>query len=581
MHLADFTDVKVDNLIQLLQQQATRYPQRDAFIFLKDGETEAGKLTYPALEKRARAIAAQLQRLNMAGKSALMLYPPGLEFIEAFWGCLYAGVVAVPAFPPKRNQKLARLEAMATDAQATLALTTTSVLDNIQQYWGEASLVKNLQWVATNDIADDLESRWVEPDVSTETLAFLQYTSGSTGSPKGVMVSHGNLLHNGSVLKRCFENTSESIGVNWLPHYHDMGLIGGIIQPLYLGMQMTLLPPITFLQKPVRWLRAISKYRATTTGGPNFAYDWCVKRIQPEQLEGLDLSCWKIATNGAEPIREKSLAQFEQMLALYGFRRQMFYPCYGMAETTLLISGGVPSADPVIRQLDRRAFEKEARVVIADEMAEVREFVGCGQNLLTKIAIANPKTKTRCTPNEVGEIWVSGKSVAMGYWQRPALTQDMFHAYFADTGEGPFFRTGDLGFLLEGELFVTGRLKDVMIIRGANYYPQDIEYTVENSHAALRSGSGAAFTVNCKNEEQLVIVQEVARSYLRKLDADAVVGDIVEAITAEHQLKTHAVVLVKPGSIPKTSSGKIQRYACREGFLDSSLQVVHPQRLSV
>lgn len=581
MHLADFTDVKVDNLIQLLQQQATRYPKRDAFIFLKDGETEAGKLTYPALEKRARAIAAQLQRLNMAGKSALMLYPPGLEFIEAFWGCLYAGVVAVPAFPPKRNQKLARLEAMATDAQATLALTTTSVLSNIQQYWGEDPLVKNLQWVATNDIADDLESRWVEPDVSTETLAFLQYTSGSTGRPKGVMVSHGNLLHNGSVLKHCFENTSDSIGVNWLPHYHDMGLIGGIIQPLYLGMQMTLLPPITFLQKPVRWLRAISKYRATTTGGPNFAYDWCVKRIQPEQLAGLDLSCWKIATNGAEPIRERSLAQFEQMLAPYGFRRRMFYPCYGMAETTLLISGGVPSADPVIRQLDRRAFEKETRVVLADEMAEAREFVGCGQNLLTEIAIAHPETKTRCTHDEVGEIWVSGKSVAMGYWQRPELTQEMFHAYFSDTGEGSFFRTGDLGFLLEGELFVTGRLKDVMIIRGANYYPQDIEYTVENSHAALRSGSGAAFTVNYKGEEQLVIVQEVARSYLRKLDADAVVGDIVEALTAEHQLKTHAVVLVKPGSIPKTSSGKIQRYACREGFLDSSLQVVHPQRLPV
>lgn len=562
------------NLVTLLQQRALERPTETVYIFLQDGETETERFTYQVLDQKAKVIAAHLQSLQMSGERALMLYPPGLDFVAAFFGCLYAGVVAVPAYPPKRNQKISRLEAIASDAQAKITLTTTPVLKNIQQHWGENPLQTQMQWTTTDEISTGRETTWTCPTIQPDTLAFLQYTSGSTGNPKGVMVSHGNLMHNGEVLKRCFEDTADSVSVNWLPHYHDMGLMGGIIHPVYVGLKMVLMPPIAFLQKPVRWLKAISKYRVTTTGGPNFTYDWCVKRIKPESLTGLDLSCWKVTTNGAEPIRKKSLDRFEALLAPYGFRRSVFYPSYGMAEATLLIAGGPIQAEPVICQLDRRAFDRDQRVVVASPTVESREFVGSGQNLLTELAIANPKTLTRCAENEVGEIWIAGKSVALGYWQRPELTESMFKAHFSDTGEGPYFRTGDLGFVLKGEIFVTGRLKDVIITRGYNHYPQDIEHTVEQSHQAFSPGSVAAISVTVKDDERVVVVQEVLRSHLRKLNTEEAIGNIIQAVTAEHQLQLYAVVLVKPGSIPKTSSGKIQRYACREGFLDGTLSAV-------
>jgi acyl-CoA synthetase (AMP-forming)/AMP-acid ligase II len=516
-----------------------------------------------------------LQSLGVTGSRALLLYPPGLEFVGAFFGCLYAGVVAVPAYPPRRNQNMSRLQAIVASSQATVALTTTSLLSRVESRFTKEPELAQLPWLTTDNIASDQAQAWQQADVSRNTLAFLQYTSGSTGTPKGVMVSHGNLLHNSAVIHKSFADTPNSRGVIWLPHYHDMGLIGGVLQPLYVGMPIVLMSAVMFMQKPWRWLQAISHYKATTSGGPNFAYDLCLRKITPEQRASLDLSSWEVAFTGAEPVRAETLEQFAATFADCGFRREAFHPCYGMAETTLMVSGGLRNAPPVIRQVDGAALERNQVVTATSNQEITRTLVGCGQSLLDqKIVIVDPEFLTPCPANQVGEIWVSGSSVAQGYWNRREETEQAFHAYLADTGDGPFLRTGDLGFLQDGELFITGRIKDVIIIRGQNHYPHDIELTVEKSHPALRSGCGAAFAVEVKGEERLVVVQEVERSYLRKLNVNEVIESIHRAVTAEHALQLYATVLVKTGSIPKTSSGKIQRHACRSGFLTGSLNVV-------
>lgn len=560
------------SLLEIIKYRAEFQPNRKAYIFLRNGETESASLTYKELYKKAIAIASELQYWQ--GKRALLLYPSGLDFITAFFGCLYAGVVAVPVNLPKRNQKLYRLLSIVNDAEATLALTTTSILTDVEKRWEEEAELSQLKLVATDTIETDVQD-FVPKSVPLENLAFLQYTSGSTGNPKGVMVSHGNLLHNEQMIQQAFGHTADTTVVGWLPMYHDMGLIGNVLQPLFLGKPAILIPPVAFLQKPIRWLQAISRYQATTSGGPNFAYDLCLKKIKPEQLAQLDLSSWEVAFTGAEPVLADTLEQFASYFAPCGFRTEAFYPCYGMAETTLFVSGGLKKDKPIIRQFDGVALSQNTAVPCTDKKEEVRAIVGCGGSWLgQKIAVANPESKIQCTEGEVGEIWVSGASVTQGYWRKQQQTAETFNAYLTDTGEGPFLRTGDLGFLLDGELFVTGRLKDVIIIRGQNHYPQDIELTVEKSHPALRANCGAAFTVDFKGSEQLVIVQEVERSYIRKLNVNEVVGNIIQAVTVEHSLQVYAAVLVKTGSIPKTSSGKIRRHVCRTEFLTGSLNVV-------
>ncbi|MBH8578281.1 fatty acyl-AMP ligase [Nostocaceae cyanobacterium CENA369] len=564
------------NLVDVLSYRAQNQFDQTAYTFLKSGETEAEKFTYGELHLRSQAIAASLQSLNTAGERALLLYQPGLDFIAAFFGCLYAGVIAVPAYPPRQNQNLSRLQAIAQDAQPKVILTSTSLLDKLQNSSKQESLeISGLHWLATDTLSNDLAQAWQPQETYSDTLAFLQYTSGSTGNPKGVMVSHGNLLHNSVTIHKLFGHTPNSRGMIWLPPYHDMGLIGGILQPLYGGVPVVLMASVDFLQKPIRWLQAISRYKATTSGGPNFAYDLCVRKVTPEQLENLDLSSWEVAFTGAEPVRAETLEEFAATFALCGFRKEAFYPCYGMAETTLIISGGEKTALPVIYNIDGVALEQNRIVKAKKSGTDTRTIVGCGQVPPDyQTIIVNPESLTICTPEQVGEIWVASPSVARGYWNQTEETQKAFSAYLADSHQGPFLRTGDLGFLQNGELFITGRIKDVIIIRGQNHYPQDIELTVEKSHPALRIGCGAAFAVDFKGSERLVIVQEVERSYLRKLNVQEVVGSIRQAVVAQHGLEIFATVLVKTGSIPKTSSGKIRRQACRSAFLSGSLDVV-------
>jgi acyl-CoA synthetase (AMP-forming)/AMP-acid ligase II len=586
--------VEFSTLVELLRWRALHQSTRRAYTFLVDGETEEVHVTYGELDRQARAIGAQLQRLGASGERALLLYPPGLEYIAAFLGCLYGGVVAVPAYPPhpaRLDRTWPRLQAIVQDAQPLVALTTSSILSIIERVLAQAPDFQAMRWVATDNLADSLAEEWRDPGVSSSTLAFLQYTSGSTATPKGVMVSHGNLMYNQRMIRNAFEHTGQSSVVGWLPLYHDMGLIGNVIQPLYMGFSCTLMSPALFLQRPYRWLHAISCCKATTSGAPNFAYDLCVRKITPEQRATLDLSRWDLAYNGAEPIRDETIERFTATFASCGFRPEAFYPCYGLAEATLFVSGGLKASRPVLHTVRGSTLDHHQVVADSHRNEDSRTLVGCGRTWLDqKIVIVDPESFTPCPPDRVGEIWVSGPNIAQGYWNRPEETERTFRAYLADTGEGPYLRTGDLGFLKDGELFVTGRIKDLIIIGGVNHYPQDIEWTVEQSHPAIRPGCCAAFSVDVAGEERLVVAAEVERryqptqrqavgasdsgSYRQPLDGQAVVRAIRRAVAEGHDVTAHSVVLLKTGGLPKTSSGKIQRHACRAGFLAQTLDVI-------
>ncbi|HIK08370.1 MAG TPA: AMP-binding protein [Trichormus sp. M33_DOE_039] len=538
-------------LVHVLRAWTQQQGDALGFTFWQDDKQE--HLTYAELDQKARAVAVHLQAMHRQGERVLLMYPPGLELLAAIMGCFYAGVVAVPVYPPRRNHNITRLLAISEDAQAKGILTTVS-LDNSLKEVAEGTAIEGLPKIATDSMILSVGEAWQTPLLTANSLALLQYTSGSTGTPKGVMLSHGNLLHNLGQIYQRFGHSPSTKFVSWLPPYHDMGLIGGILQPLYGGFPLTLMSPVAFLQKPIRWLQAISQVRGTTSGAPNFAYEMCVRKIRPEECQDLDLSSWEVAFTGAEPIRQDTLERFATVFAPYGFRREAFYPCYGLAEATLFVTGKT-KVNPVFYHT-------------------TQTLVSCGSPSDDQtVIIVNPESRQPCAAGEEGEIWVKGESVAQGYWQRPQETATTFQAALA-SGTGGFLRTGDLGYLLEGELFVTGRIKDVMIIRGQNYYPQDIEATVAQCHTALSAYWGAAFSVEVAGEEQLVVVQEVERSSWRKLDEDGIMTAIRAAISREFGLQVYAICLLKPSSIPKTSSGKVQRYACRDEFVNQGLNVI-------
>jgi acyl transferase domain-containing protein/acyl-CoA synthetase (AMP-forming)/AMP-acid ligase II/acyl carrier protein len=548
---------KCSNLVDLLCWRAGLQAQQVAYKFLPDGEAGTEEvLCYAELDRRARAIAVQVARMGLAGERVLLLFPPGLDYIASFFGCLYAGAVAVPAYPPRLNRPVPRLQAIVADAQAMAALASPGILANLEQRFAHTPDLALLRWLTPQPEWDQEADQWRRPDLDSRTLAFLQYTSGSTAAPKGVMVSHGNLMSNSGQMRRHFEYADESGAVIWLPPYHDMGLIGGVLQPLYGDFPATILPPVAFLQRPVRWLDTISREQASISGAPNFAYDLCARTITPEQLERLDLSRWTLAFCGSEPVRADTLERFATRFAPAGFRASALYPCYGLAEATLLVAGGRRTEPPVVR---------------TEGMA--RPLVSCGTSVHgQRLVIADPETLATCPPDRVGEIWLSGPNIARGYWNRPEESARAFNAFLADSGEGPFLRTGDLGFESGGDLLVTGRIKDLIIIRGRNHYPQDIEATVERSHPSLRPGNGAAFSVEIGGEEKLVVAYEVERRE-RNPDAAAIAKEVRRAIAEEHDLELHALVLLKVLGIPKTSSGKVQRQACRRAFLEDTLQV--------
>ena len=560
-------------VIDRLRYRALHQPKRLAFAFLQDGETESGSLTYEELDCRSRAIAAHLQAKRLQGERALLLYPSGLDYLAAFLGCLYAGVIAVPAYPPRNVRNTPRIQAIAADADVAIALTNGSTIHQIKPLLEMCGHHFD-QWLVTDQLANEDASTWQDLSLHDDTLAFLQYTSGSTGRPKGVMLTHRNLFFNLSRLFECLECSPNSKMVSWLPLFHDMGLIYGALQPIYAGIPCVMMPPASFTQRPYRWLKAISNYQATISGGPNFAYELCIRKITPEQRDTLDLTSWDKAPNGAEPIRQSTLERFTAMFAVCGFRRETFYPSYGLAEATLIVSGGQKQALPVTKAIQATSLEQSQIVDASPTDINIRTLIGCGSTLQhQRIAIVDPIAHMSLPDGEIGEIWVAGPSVGQGYWNRPDATAETFEAYLSDSGDGPFLRTGDLGFLDHGELFITGRAKDLIIIRGRNLYPQDIELTSEQSHPALRSGGMAAFSVEVNQEEQLVVVQEL--EFRQKPNLESVVRAIREAVVVDHEVQVYAVVLIKPGSIAKTTSGKIQRRACRIAYLAGELKVLH------
>ncbi|MCB0405945.1 MAG: fatty acyl-AMP ligase [Bdellovibrionales bacterium] len=402
-------------------------------------------------------------------------------------------------------------------------------------------------------------------------LPGVQYTSGSTSQPKGVMLSHGNLLSNLECISQAFEVHDGSSAFTWLPPYHDMGLIGGILEPIYAGIPVTMMSPYTFLMRPFRWLQALTKYKTTFSGAPNFAYELCTHRITEKQMGELDLSHWELAYCGAEPIRADVLERFSQKFGAVGFKAESLYPCYGLAESTLMVTGAHRRKAPVIGYFDRRHLESEGKGVHTEQGLGANALVSCGKTVIDhEVAIVNPQTLLRCPEGTVGEIWVSGPSVALGYWKQPESTSRTFGVGL-EGSEKRFLRTGDLGFLFDDELFVTGRIKDMVIIRGRNIFPQDVERAVGLSHPSLKVGSGAVVSIDRDGEERLVIIQEVARQALREVDLDEVVESIKNRVVEEFGIKPYAISLIKSNSIPLTSSGKVKRQASKAQFLQGEL----------
>jgi acyl-CoA synthetase (AMP-forming)/AMP-acid ligase II len=563
------------SLVEVLQARADATPDEMVFCFLIDGEEDGPRLTYAELDRQARGIAAVLRDQAEPGDRALLLYEPGLAFVPAFFGCLYAGILPVPACPPRLvrlAQSWQTLAGIASDCQPNAVLTTGDLAAGLAKGLGNLTAGASPHCLAT-DLADSSHARrWRQPRIDPDAAAFLQYTSGSTAAPKGVTITHRNLMHSERAIETVAEHCGLGSGVCWVPLYHDFGLVAGVLQGMFHRSPVIIMSPLAMLQRPIRWLQAISRYRSDTSGGPTFGYDLCVQRITPDQKAALDLSTWSVAGVGGEPVSARTLECFAEAFAPCGFRPEAFCPCYGLAEATLGVTSVAKKARPTVRRVHSDALEQGRVLDAPSDAPGVRSLVSCGRPLLdTQVVIVHPDTRRRCADETVGEIWVAGPAVAQGYWNRPEETERTFRARLSDTGEGPFLRTGDLGFLSGGELFVTGRLKDVIVIRGRNHYPEDIETTVQSVHPALRAGCGAAFETGNDGPPRLVIAQEVDRR-THGVDVKTLIGDIRQVVAERHELMVHDVQFLEPGGLPRTSSGKVQRHACRLGYERGTLR---------
>lgn len=545
----------------ILRERAKAEPDALAYRFFQGAALDADTLTFHEVWEQAAALAAVLQSRGLAGERVLLTCKSQRYFVIAFFACLMAGAVAVPTALPRRNALLERLHVLSRDARFRAMICDSDEV--ALSHFPEGALITDQidmrAFGARTDHAD-LAGAWQLPALAPSDLAFLQYTSGSTGDPKGVMVTHGNLVNNCQAIGEGMGLDAGSRVFTALPLFHDMGLIGGIMQSMYSGCSASCMQPAEFVQYPERWLQIISRFRMTTSGGPNFMYQLAAHSIQPDQMEGLDLSSWNVAFCGAEPIRPEAISAFTQKFASVGFNPASFYACYGMAESTLFITG-VELARGM--QVNRHGDS---------------DIVGCGHPRHdTGLAIVDPETRTRVEDGTVGEIWVHGSSVAAGYWQRPELTDQYFHATIVGGGTQRYLRTGDLGYLMDGQLFVSGRLKDLIIHYGKKYLPQDIENEAERHHGALRESGGGAFSVHDGGKERAILVFEVKREWLRRHDElPQVAASVRSAVSARLGLTLDEVLFIKPGALPRTSSGKVRRNQCRQDYLDGALARVDP-----
>lgn len=567
-----------ETLVDLLQWRAQEMPNKVAFTFLKDGVDETDQITFSQLDERARQIAARLQEESEDNPTALLLYPQGIEHMCALWGCMYAGVRAVPLFVPQNDRVYKRIKSIALDSGAQFVLCDRESFDRMEARFDRMPEIAELQSIISDELDLSIATEWQFVPQERDTVAYYQYTSGSTGMPKGVMVSHGNVIYNVSDIDASWDHSEETVLVSWLPIFHDMGLIYGFMQGVYNGFHTVLFSPNAFAQRPYTWLKAVTDYKATHTGGPNSSLIMCVEKILPEQKKDLDLSSLRVFFNGSEPVRESTLQSFSEMFAECGFKPEMHTPCYGLAEATLKVTATKLGEYPNHLSVDSEELAKNKVLALTKEEAQKIDsqvFVSSGITVQqTEVKIVDPVSNTECNSGNVGEIWVKGPTNAMGYYGKEIDTKEIFQATISDTGEGPFMRTGDLGFFYENELYIAGRLKDLIIVRGRNCYPQDIEEIVENCHPALSPSAGAAFSLDVNGEEQLIVVQSVRRSHLKNLDPAAIFSSIRRSVSAQYGVKVHDIQLLMPASVPRTTSGKIQRRACKKAYVEKSLKVI-------
>ncbi|HEV7805574.1 MAG TPA: fatty acyl-AMP ligase [Solirubrobacteraceae bacterium] len=552
-----------------LARRADTTPDRLAFTYSSDGETVADRVTYLELHRRAQAVAYRLLDAVSPGSHALLLFEPGLEFVAAVFGCFQAGVVGVSAPPPhpkRLHRTLPRLRALAGDARVDIVLTTAAIRDAAKPLFAPGQALSDVPWIAVDDEPPEGDPGIVACDPSQ--LAFMQYTSGSTTDPRGVMLTHANLLANAEVLGRGMRISSETRTFSWLPPSHDMGLVTGILQPVHFGYPAALMSPLTVTKQPVRWLKGVSRFGATISGAPNFAYELAVRRTTDEQRATLDLSCWEVAFNGAEPVRAQAIEAFGDAFAVSGFRRSSFYPCYGLAEATLMVTGPLTRREPTLIELDKRGLD-DGIVARPTNGSRRATLVGCGEPAAGhEVAIVDRETLRRACPGEIGEIWVRGPSVAAGYWQHPQRTREAFAARIAGDGDGDaqeFLRTGDLGFLRHGELFIVGRINDVIVLHGRNLHPHDLEVSAESAHPCLRAHCSAAFEIELDGRGAAVaIVLEIDPTPEEELPD--VIDKVRRQVLHDVDVQLERIALVSRGSVPKTTSGKIQRQLCRRNL---------------
>ncbi len=555
------------NLVDCLRGLAVNRPGETAFAHRIEGGTAQVSLTYAQLDQRARAIAANLQEMRLAGHNIVLAYPPGLDFIAGFFGVLYAGCVAVPAYPP-RKRTMDSFLALALDASAPVVLSTMATLAHMRAVTDRRT---EIRWIATDEIADARAESWTGHDPAPGMLAMIQYTSGSTSRPKGVMLSHANLVANAHAISDAFAVGRDTKAVFWLPACHDMGLIGGVLAPVYCGIPNTILAPAMFVQDPFLWLDTISRSRATVSGGPNFAYDLCVRKITGEQRASLDLSSWSVAFIGAEAVEPATLARFAEAFGPCGFRPSSFFPCYGLAEATLMVTGPEAGSGATVRAFSDDAMARNCVQPVPDATPGARTLVGCGAPVGSlRVSIVEPETGKPAASNRIGEIWVAGDSIGKGYWRNPGKSAGTFQARLGDGGNVAFLRTGDLGFMHDQQLYITGRIDDLIIVRGLNHHPQDIEATARQCHPLLAAGLGAAIACKDHGAQRLVLVHEVTRD--GSVDLAPVISAVRAAVLEEHGIALDAVVLIRAGTIAKTSSGKVQRHAVCAAFLASELK---------
>ncbi|GAB3356895.1 fatty acyl-AMP ligase [Lysobacter tyrosinilyticus] len=546
----------MSSFAELMVSRAQSTPNKIACRFFKGALLQPEDLTFGELYARAKILAAHMDALGLRDSRVLLICKSQKTFVIAFYACLLAGVVAVPTAPPRRQIMQARLQVIVGDALASGILFDADELVDVELDGANGSMTKlDLREFFEKSELQALAESWQPAFPQLSAPAFLQYTSGSTGDPKGVVVSHGNLVHNCAAIQEAMEIDGDSVLFTALPLFHDMGLVGGVLQLMYSGCTAGFLSPSEFVQYPERWLQIISRYGVTVSGGPNFMYDLAARAIKPEQIESVDLSSWRVAFSGAEPIRSDTVQRFAERFAEHGFRGEAFYPCYGMAESTLFITG------------------TQCGVQYKVHRQESSNVVGCGKPRRdTRVEIVDPEARRRVPEGTVGEIWVRGSSVAQGYWMRPEVTERVFRARI-EGSEGEYLRTGDLGFVQDGQLYVSGRLKDLIVVNGRKYAPQDIENECEQSHVALRQASGAAFDVDDADNRRLVVVFELKREWLRRHpEWDDVIGSMRASVSAAYGLPVSDVVLIRPGSLPRTSSGKVRRSQCRADYLAGALE---------